>query len=182
MTRLLGLKNVKTLRRWVGSGCPHQRTGTSDRAPLEFDPTAVRAWMEAVGRTGATGRPPDGMEPRDDLGARADAPALSSGADKDDAPPTDALELRDLTARVNLRIKQLEAEKRERVEAVARGELVSAAEAEAGWSRACAGVRSRILAVPGAVAGRLVGLADPRDVEGVLDEALRAALAELAEG
>lgn len=114
-------QNERTLRRWVDADCPHHK-GPGKTGKLTFDQAEVVAWMRELGRTGEPGRPPAEVTL---LGAGARAPRAPADKEEEKKPgaPPSREELLTLTAQANLRIKQLEGEKRARLERAAGGEL-----------------------------------------------------------
>ena len=60
-----------------------------------------------------------------------------------------------------------------------RGELVPIEAVQAKWTDECVAMRSRLLAMPGRLAGRLAIMSDPAEVEAAIAEEVRGALSEL---
>lgn len=150
----------KTIHRWVEEGgCPHDRATTQGR-PLLFDKSAVVAWMTQTGHTGLMGRPPEGIK----------------GGEEDS---TDVAKIAKLTRFVNLEIKRYEAARRKRVEDIAAGTLIDRAEVERGRIERIGFVRAGLLALPGKLAPRLVGLSST-DIQRELDREVNYLLAQFA--
>ena len=109
--------------------------------------------------------------------APAGAPASGAPANgaHGSATAPDAVQVIVATRKANLIIKQLEGDKRRRIEAQARGELVPASDIQAKWIRQVHVVRAAFLAFPGRVAARVVGR-DFESVHATLEEELREVL------
>ena len=167
--------STKTIKRYVKLGCPHSRGGKGRTAPLLFDMAAVVAWMRKVGKTGERGRPAEGttLAP-DEAGSVA-----SATVPLEDGAPLDAASIALLTKQVNLQIKQLEAQKRARVERREEGELVPASWVEACWSGQVEEAKARLNTLPARVAQRVVGM-DYDDVYEAIQAEVDEVLRELA--
>src|SRR6266850_8059611 len=63
-----------------------------------------------------------------------------------------------------------------------RGELVSISDVTATLADELTAVRGRLLAMPGHLAGQLLMMSDPAEVERLIDEEVRAALTEITQG
>lgn len=151
-------QSERTLRRWVGAGCPHHK-GPGRTGALTFDQAEVVAWMREIGRTGQPGRPPaevtllgPGARPASPAPASPARPQGGDAPKKDDAPSRE--ELLHLTAAANLRIKQLEAQKRARQEREAEGELHEVAACRARSIARINAVKAVFQILPGKLAER----------------------------
>lgn len=149
LQKALGVSR-RTVGNYCAAGCPHERAGTGKRAPLCFNLEEVKAWMRATARSGEAGRPPAGAEVRPTPAAPAEKTA--------DELDTDAAEdLVELTRRVNLEIKRVDLQKRQRLEAEAMGELVPLEQVKRAWGAQVEVVKARFRALPSLLAKRLVG-------------------------
>lgn len=180
-------QNERTLRRWVGAGCPHHK-GPGRTGALTFDQVEVVAWMRELGRTGQPGRPPAevtllgpaGAHPPGGSAAPAPGPRASAhppprdGDEEKDKPPTRE-ELLHLTAVANLRIKELEAQKRARQEREAEGELHDVAACRARSIARINAVKAVFQILPGKLAERCA-MKPYDEVYQVLSEELDAVL------
>lgn len=168
-------QSEKTLRRWVEAGCPHHKA-EGRTGKLSFDQAEVVGWLRSMGKSGAKGRPVGG-------GGLRPPPKSAAGEDSEDETPAKDLtpeQIYKLTAAANLRIKELEAEKRSRLEQEARGELLDSREVEEAWAAEGIRVRVALEAVPARLAGQLVGLEKP-EIEAQLAAAMRGVLQGLSE-
>ncbi len=164
----------RTLTNWRKAGCPCTKRGTSRTSPLEWDLDQVLTWMRNVGRTGERGRPSDGThDAQEDL--LDGAGPTPGGADDERAS------LRLLTQRVNLEIKQWEARKRERIEAVATGDLHSVDECRARTLRKIHAVKAGLLTLANGVAQEGAGLGY-EELRRVVERRVHALLTEFAGG
>jgi phage terminase Nu1 subunit (DNA packaging protein) len=156
----------KTVTRWVAAGCPHARGA---RGALQFDLAAVVEWMRAQGRTGERGRPTGGsyapVGPGQPPSAERTAPQPGPHPAPGEKPSRE--ELRRLRDEVELRIKELEATKRDRLEREAGGELVRSEDVRRFWASRVELVRQGFDALPSRLAQRCAG----RQAEEVHDEA-----------
>lgn len=168
-------QSEKTIRRWVEAGCPHHK-GAGRTGALTFDQAEVVAWLRSMGRSGARGRPVGGG------GKRPPGMAAEPAADDDETPAKELTQeqIYKLTAAANLRIKELEAEKRSRQEQEARGELLDAREVEEAWAAEGVRLRVSVEALPARLAGQLVGL-EKAEIEAQLASACRNLLLSVAE-
>lgn len=149
LAKALG-QSRRTVSRYVTAGCPHDREGEGKRAPLRFDLAAVKAWMKETARSGDVGRPAVLVS-----GAAPERKAAERPTE--DLDPDDEEDLVELTRRANLRIKELEVEKRERLEQEARGELVPLEDVRSAWAAQIEIVKARFRALPSLLAQRLQG-------------------------
>ena len=133
------------------------------------------AWLRSMGRSGKRGRPVGG-------GGPGQGPSASPGEDDDEKPAAELSQeqIYKLTAAANLRIKELEGEKRSRQEQEARGELLDAREVTEAWAAEGIRVRVALEALPVRLAGQLVGLEKP-EIEAQLSAAVRGVLQGLSE-
>ena len=147
----------KTITRYVRAGCPSTRIGTHRTAPHAFLLEEVKAWMRDTARTGEGGRPAEGTEPRR---SKRDARPAKPKAPRDKA--VDELEEEgpdtvELVRRVNLRIKELEVTKRERLEREAAGETLPRAAVFRAWDGQIEIVRARFRSLPDRLAQECQG-------------------------
>ena len=156
LRKALAARGVKVARRtvdrWKEAGCPHHKA-SGLRGRLTFDLEEVVAWLDDLGRTGERGRPPvekaePGRQPQP--GATASAP----GRLNPDELTGEQLTL--MTRQANLRIKELEAAKRERLEQAARGELVPVDDLRRYWAERVSALQSALRVLPDRV-GRAAG-------------------------
>ena len=142
--------NRRTLTRWMAAGCPHVR-GKGRRGRLTFDHDGVIAWMRRVGYTGDDGRPSVEILTEKGVVGTIDPPAKKKRKGRK-AEEDDGDDVVELTRRVNLEIKRLEARKRKRVERAADGELAPVADFRRYWASRCAALHSALRALPDRVA------------------------------
>ncbi len=142
----------RTLTRWVKAGAPYDKApGRTGR--LTFDLAEVVAWLAELGRTGNTGRPQVGPGAGTSLaGDRAPASAEVNAA----LDGLTGLELTLLTRKAALRIKELDGDKRERVEAEARGELVPRDDVVRFWATELGRVQDVSSPWPAAMTAKIV--------------------------
>ena len=171
-------QSEKTLRRWVEAGCPHHKA-EGRTGKLTFDQAEVVGWLRSMGKSGARGRPVGGGG----LRPQPRQPGADAEEEADDETPAKDLtqeQIYKLTAAANLRIKELEAEKRTRLEQEARGELLDSREVDEAWAAEGIRVRVALEAVPARLAGQLVGL-EKAEIEAQLAAAMRGVLSGLSE-
>lgn len=148
-----------TLRRWAKAGCPHEGGGDQ---PYLFDRAAVLAWMDETGRTGQRGRPAAGTAPDDQGGGLG---------------PT--RKIREATAAVNLRLKRLDAQRKERIERTAMGLLIPVDEVERGRLQRIAAVKAGLLSLPGKLAPRIANR-DATEIQAEIEREVYSLLREFA--
>ena len=146
------------LSRYLAAGCPHDRLGPGERAPLRFELAAVRAWMHKTARTGDQGSNvgPAHISVAIEEGTPP-APAPEREEGEEEAAQGTASELVDLVRRVNIEIKRLEVKRRRRLEAEAAGELVPLEDVRRAWLAQIEVVQARFRSLPSVLAPRLVG-------------------------
>lgn len=148
--------STKTLRRWAADGCPHQGGGDQ---PYQFDLAAVVAWSQQNGRTGERGRPALGVSPED----------IRNG--------TAGLNLR--LKRLDADLKRLDAQRKERIERTAMGQLVPVDEVERGRIQRIAIVKTGLLSLPGKLAARLANREAP-EIQAEIEREVIGLLAQFA--
>jgi len=150
-------QNRRTLQRWIKAGCPHERRGKGARGKLWFDYEAVVAWMQAVGRTGQRG-PPTVSSRLLTAAAASGSAAAPAGKPATAADKLTPAQIAAMTLRVNLQIKQLDRDKRARIEAVETGDLHDVAECQRATLRKVHAVKAVHQALPGKLSQRIAGL------------------------
>lgn len=141
-----------TIRRWTRAGCPFTREGTR----LQFDPAAVKAWLDERGKKpGQRGRP-----------------AAIDGAPSD---------VKESLALAKLRKELALAERAELDVAERKGELMPRAEVEQATVARILEVRAALLGLAARVTPRVVGQ-DGATVHGIVDEEARRICEGFAEG
>src|SRR3990167_5684757 len=103
----------------------------------------------------------------------APAPATTPETETRLAAPATYTEARTAETVAKARLKQLEYD-------LARGLLVQASDVSDRWSALGAALRSRLMAIPGRLAGELVGVADAHTIPLAIDREIRAALQDAA--
>jgi len=149
--RALG-QGRRTLTYYVAQGCPVTK-GKGGR--LLFDKAQVLDWMLASGKSGRRGTPTPGGLPAGDEHAQS-------------------------VARVDLRIRELEIQKRGRLEAQARGDLLLGLDVEEAWAAEGLRVKAMVEALPARLAPSLVGL-DRKGIKAALEAAVDGLLASMPE-
>lgn len=177
-----------TLDRWCREGCPYLHPAGGKRGPREFLLSRVKAWMSALGRTGAMGRPKDtdraaGLEAVNSAPAPSHAGTGAEGATAPAPAPGAArpASLEEQLLRAKLRKETALAAKNELEYERARGALVPLEDVQKERLQRIAVVKARLLATPGKLAQRCAGK-DAREVERQLKDEMTAILAEFAGG
>lgn len=143
-----------TIHKWRRNhGCPSIPVGKD----FYFNPEKVRAWKAEHPELGAA---PEGGRP---------------------STLIDGQPLNELLGRVKIRKELALAARHEHNLELLRREVIPASEVREGNLRRIAEVRANLLALPGKLAGSLVGLSE-REVYARLDEEVRAMLARFARG
>jgi len=176
LTESLGVSR-RALTKWKAAGCPC-RKGPGAKDPIEWDRDQVVAWLERVGRSTSVGRPlggsaadalgapPEAAPPAPPAGSAAPAAAAVSGSGS-----VGAAELTRLIRLAGLRIKQLEAAKRFRLEQIASGQLIAKEAVDAGRVDRVRYVRSLILSMPARLSATLAACAgNEAEIDGCLAE------------
>lgn len=182
----------RTLRRYRAAGAPGFEARPMERGgyTLWIDVAQVEAWRRVEGLTGLSGaagaRLGGAPDPRAHVrtpvagrGAPAATPPPAPAAVPDEPLPAPGRDLRDARARLDVRLKLQETQRRELALQRQRGEVVSRADVVTAWAEEGERLRAVLEALPMRVAPTLVGQ-DVDEIAASLLGAIRAALRDAA--